>query len=232
MTVIGRQEIHQNGWRSVAEVLAHVPGLYLSNDGSLTSVAVRGVSTGLNGGSRLVKIMINGTPVNFRPELRAFWGRSTSPWPSSSGSRSSRARSRPYMAPTRSSPRSTWSLRYPKSGTSAEASARFITTQGNPGRAQSLMVSHGSENVHVLLAVTSASLDRSGLSVQQTFPAQDPASPRYSPYFADSSRHDLSNPAGAFGQLEMPTAHYGTFRLEGGIQQLDANTEFPDSIRS
>src|SRR6185312_10744457 len=34
----------------------------------------RGVSGGLRAGTRLVKIMINGTPVNFRPDLRAFIG--------------------------------------------------------------------------------------------------------------------------------------------------------------
>ena len=65
--------IANNGWRSVADVLANVPGLYLVDDGSLTSVGIRGVTGGLRG-TRLIKIMINGVPVNFRPDVRAFIG--------------------------------------------------------------------------------------------------------------------------------------------------------------
>ena len=51
-----------------------MPGLYVVDDGSLASVGVRGVTGGLRGGTRLVKIMVNGTPVSFRPDLRAFIG--------------------------------------------------------------------------------------------------------------------------------------------------------------
>ena len=60
--VITRQVMANNGWRSVADVLANVPGLYLVDDGSLTSVGIRGVTGGLRAGTRLIKIMINGVP--------------------------------------------------------------------------------------------------------------------------------------------------------------------------
>src|SRR5262252_1155915 len=72
--VITRQDIDNNGWRTLADVLGSIPGFYVTSDGSLTSIGVRGVTGGLQAGTRLVKIMINGTPVNFRPELRSFLG--------------------------------------------------------------------------------------------------------------------------------------------------------------
>ena len=64
----------RHGWRSLGEVLANVPGLYVIDDLVLPSVSVRGVSGGLNAGTRIVKVMVDGTVVNFRPDLTAFLG--------------------------------------------------------------------------------------------------------------------------------------------------------------
>src|SRR5688572_10543089 len=47
--VVTRDEIRNSGWRSVKDVLANVPGLYVIDDGSVTSVNVRGVTAGLRG---------------------------------------------------------------------------------------------------------------------------------------------------------------------------------------
>ena len=72
-TVMG-SEIASQGWRSVAEVLQHVPGLYVVDDYVTANVAVRGASGGLRAGSSIMKVMINGTDVSFRPDLNALMG--------------------------------------------------------------------------------------------------------------------------------------------------------------
>src|SRR5439155_54862 len=72
--VVSRDEIAVHGWRSLAELLANVPGLYVSDDLVMPSLGVRGVTGGLASGTRVVKIMIDGQAVNFRPELTAFLG--------------------------------------------------------------------------------------------------------------------------------------------------------------
>src|SRR4051794_35808627 len=71
---IGRAEILQNGWQSVGEALQSVPGLSLIDRGTGPSRGVRGVTGGRGAGPRLVKVMINGVAVNFRPDQRAFLG--------------------------------------------------------------------------------------------------------------------------------------------------------------
>src|SRR5438309_7566271 len=74
VVVITREEIARHGWRSLAAVLSSVPGLYVINDLVQPSVGVRGVTGGLRAGTRVVKVMINGVAVNFRPELNAMIG--------------------------------------------------------------------------------------------------------------------------------------------------------------
>ena len=74
---ISREEIQLHGWRSLTEALANVPGLYLIDDLVTPAVGVRGVTGGLQSGSRLVKVMIDGTAISYRPDLSAFLGRAS-----------------------------------------------------------------------------------------------------------------------------------------------------------
>jgi iron complex outermembrane receptor protein len=74
VSVIGRQELVRRNVRSVAEALQLVPGLYVSYDYVMHDVGVRGVGTGLGGGSRLIKVMIDGHPVAFRADASNFLG--------------------------------------------------------------------------------------------------------------------------------------------------------------
>lgn len=71
---ISRADILSRGYRSVAEILGDVPGLYVIDDLVMPSLSVRGVNGGLAAGTRIVKVMINGHAVAFRPELSAFLG--------------------------------------------------------------------------------------------------------------------------------------------------------------
>ena len=71
---VSRQEIAAHGWRSLDELLTVVPGLYVIDDLVSPSLGVRGVTSGVEAGTRLVKVMINGQSANFRPELNSFLG--------------------------------------------------------------------------------------------------------------------------------------------------------------
>jgi iron complex outermembrane receptor protein len=87
-------------------------------------------------------------------------------------------------------------------------------------------VTYASENVDALLAFSIDQLDRSGLTIEKTFAAQDPRLPTYEQYFARQSQNDTTNPATAFGQVAYLTEGLGTFRTQGGLQQLDSGAEF------
>jgi outer membrane receptor protein involved in Fe transport len=225
--IVQRQEIENSGWRSVGEVLANIPGLYVIDDGSLTSVAVRGVSGGVRAGTRLVKIMINGTPVNFRPDLRAFVGPEYIPILAVErievvkGPLSALYGANAFLATvnviTRTVP----------FGTTVEASAGAGVTNGRSlGMGGSGLATYSGESARLLLAITGHSVDRSGLTVQKTFEAQNPQEDRWRAMFAQKSQGDISSPMGGFMQLLIPGKQLGDLTLDAGFQRLDSAAEF------
>ncbi|HEY9721206.1 MAG TPA: TonB-dependent receptor plug domain-containing protein, partial [Oscillatoriaceae cyanobacterium] len=66
--VITDTEIRERGYTTVAEALRALPGFYIVNDELLPSVGVRGISSGERGWSRILKLMIDGQPVPYRPD--------------------------------------------------------------------------------------------------------------------------------------------------------------------
>ncbi len=225
--VVTRQDIDNNGWRTLAEVLDTIPGFYVTSDGSLTSIGVRGVTGGLQAGTRLVKIMINGTPVSFRPELRSFLGPEFIPIELVErieivkGPLSALYGANAFVGTVNVITRD------PAVGMAATVTgAGIVQNKDRLGYGGSGVVAYHGERGSLLLGVTSYTLDRSGLRIQPTFPGQDPTSPRFASLFAGPSQRDLANPGGAFLEVVVPTEHAGTFTLDGGIQHLDANAEF------
>jgi outer membrane receptor protein involved in Fe transport len=226
VTVIGRKEIRQNGFRSVAEALESVPGLYLTDDGSLRSVAVRGVIPGLRGGTRLIKIMINGTQVNFRPDLRAFIGPEYIPIEAVEqieivkGPLSALYGANAFIATINVI------TRKPKDGSEVNASGTVAVTNGEPGYGGSAVALYGGKNARLLLSAAAGHQDRTGLKIQKTFEDQDASNPRYAPFFAGYSEQDTTNPVTVFAQLAVPSAEWGELSLDAGLQQLDSAAEF------
>ncbi len=226
VTVITRQDMRDNGWHSVAEALEGIPGLYVTDDGSVKSVSVRGVTPGLRGGTRLVKLMINGVPVSFRPDLRAFIGPEYLPIEALDrievvkGPLSALYGADAFIATINVV------TRKPEQGAATEATGMLNTVNGQPGYGASAASMYGGEHARLLLAASVGRFDRSGLSIQKTFPAQDPNATRYRAFFADESDDDISSPVTAFVQISVPTKKFGEFTLDAGLQQVDAMAEF------
>ena len=74
ISVITRRQIETRNYRSVAEALGSVPGLYINTDYVFKDVGVRGTSGEMRGASRLVKVVINGQATSFRSETTNFIG--------------------------------------------------------------------------------------------------------------------------------------------------------------
>ena len=225
--IVQRQDIENHGWRSIGEVLSSIPGLYAIDDGSLISIGVRGVTGGLRGGTRLVKIMINGTPVNFRPDLRAFIGPEYIPILAVErvevvkGPLSALYGANAFLATvnviTREIP----------FGTTVEASGGIGVFNGNHlGMGGTGLATYSGEKARLLIGVTAHSVDRSGLSIQRTFAAQNPDEDRWRGVFTDQSHGDISSPLGGFLQLLVPSQRLGDLTLDAGIQRLDSVAEF------
>jgi len=66
VTVISREDIERYGYRSVADALRDVVGMYLVDDHITPNLGVRGIPGAAYEGSGAVKVMIDNVPVSFR----------------------------------------------------------------------------------------------------------------------------------------------------------------------
>jgi iron complex outermembrane receptor protein len=66
ITVVTRADIERWGYRTVAEVLNHTVGFYLTDDHILPNAGVRGMTGGLGAESGVIKVMIDGRSVAYR----------------------------------------------------------------------------------------------------------------------------------------------------------------------
>lgn len=219
--VVQRQAILAQGWRSLAEVLANVPGLFIVDDLVLPSLAVRGVTGGLLAGTRLVKIMINGQPVHFRPLLSAFLGPEYIPMEAverievAKGPLSALYGANAFIATVNVI------TRKGSPSLAAEIGAR-LTVFKSPGYGGSALISYEGTNSGLLVAFSIDELQRSGLALQTTFPGQDPQSG----LFGRPSSDDVALPISAFARFYVGSERSGTFTLQGGVQSLDSIGQF------
>jgi outer membrane receptor protein involved in Fe transport len=72
--VITAEEIARAGYRSVGEALKPLAGVVVFDDYVYSNVGVRGIFGGERAGSRIVKVLIDGQPVAYRPSSANFLG--------------------------------------------------------------------------------------------------------------------------------------------------------------
>ncbi|MFC4161278.1 TonB-dependent receptor plug domain-containing protein [Chitinimonas lacunae] len=74
ISVVTADDIRHFGYRSVAEALSQVPGLYDVYDQVAHNVGVRGIHPGVRAYSRLLKVMIDSQPIAFRADASNYLG--------------------------------------------------------------------------------------------------------------------------------------------------------------
>lgn len=72
-------EIRQRGYRTVGEALRSVPGFAVIDDHVNYNVGIRGIYAAEGSGSDILKVMINGQPVAFRPYSSNFFAQDLIP---------------------------------------------------------------------------------------------------------------------------------------------------------
>jgi outer membrane receptor protein involved in Fe transport len=232
VVTVTRQEIERHGWRSLAEILAGVPGLYVVDDHVLPAVSVRGISGGLRAGTRLVKVMINGFAVNFRPDLTAFLGPEFIPLEAidrveiAKGPLSALYGANAFLATVNVVTRRSGV------GTSSTTNGRVESVEVASGHAPgkgygfSQMATYAAKGHEVLLSFSMDRADRSGLAVEKTFDEQNPQLERYALIFGDSSRGDVAETMTGYGSLRLDGGSWGKVILQAGMQQFDRRGEF------
>ena len=219
--VVTREEIEQRGYRSLAEILRHVPGLYLVYDYVHHSVGVREVTGGFRGGTRIVKVMIDGFPIAFRPDLEAFIGPEFIPIEAiervevAKGPLSALYGANAFLATVNVI------TRRPAQRQVAVAGRQLVVNH-NGGWGASAVADYAVANRGLLLAVSSDRIDRSGVRVRRTYEEQD----LRDPVLAEPTENDLSRPQSAFARFDYRHEALGDFRVAAGHQGLDSGAEF------
>src|SRR4051812_22917934 len=73
-TGVRAEEFQQRGYTSLAEVLRAVPGFYDVYAGVHHNVGLRGINGGEQAAGNVIKLMIDGHPVDYRPTTGNFFG--------------------------------------------------------------------------------------------------------------------------------------------------------------
>ncbi|HMI83156.1 MAG TPA: TonB-dependent receptor plug domain-containing protein [Polyangiaceae bacterium] len=219
--IVTHDDIERHGYRSLGEILRRVPGMYLIYDYVNYSVGVREVTGGYRGSTRIVKIMINGFPISFRPDLEAFLGPEFIPVEAierveiAKGPLSALYGANAFLATVNVITREPEDRK-------VDVGARYTVVSGKPGGGVSILATYGGIDTSVLLSATMDSIDRSGIQAGPTYRYQS----RDNPALLRPTKDDTASPVSAYGRFDYHHDKAGDFRLEAGHQELDSKAEF------
>lgn len=228
-----RDEMRRHGWTSLAEVFANTPGLYVNDDLVLPSVGVRGVGPGLRGGSRIMRIMINGIEVTYRPDLTAFLGMEFIPFDTierieiAKGPLSALYGANAFLATVNII------TRVPTNGLEGEVQGNTRLVRGNSGFGFGGTVGWGGEEVSALVSYSQATVDRSGLTLGPSYNGALAGGTAFEGFYKNPTDNDKARPQSVYGSFDFHNEWFGDLKIQGGRQMLDSNAEFqPGAVRT
>ncbi len=219
--VITRKEIQERGLQTLADILRAVPGFYDVYDGVFHNVGVRGVNGGLGAAGSVIKVMIDGQPVDYDSTTGNFFGEELLPievvdhvevinGPLSALYGGANAFLGVVNVITRSG----------DSVHGLELIGKTTLYNGNPGGGGGFVVGGAADRFDFLLAASGEQVNRSGLALPTTGSAAS--------RFADrgETANDFSRPATLFGKVTGNRILGGKVVLLASIQNLDSSDEF------
>ncbi len=218
ITVIGHEQLRRANYRTVADALAHVPGLYVVDDLIVPSVQVRGFSGGARGWSRGVKIMIDNQPISFRSDATVDTGLSLIPITAIErieiirGPASALYGANAFLGVVNIITRRGGDVR------ALEVTGRAGTLAQGGAFAGEAVYGTQEEGLEVFAAVSAGSADRSGL----TLPASSPITPGDT-----TSQRDMSRPLNVLARAGIER-DWGNATLSARLGRTEANGEFSD----
>lgn len=224
VTVITAEEIQQRGYTSIADVLRAVPGFYDAYDLVHHNIGVRGINGGENAAGNVLKVMIDGQPVDYRPTTGNFFGEELIPLDVVDrveiirGPASALYGANAFLGVVNI---------ITKSG--AQIDGAHLIGQGalvrtHPGGGGGLVMGGSSGPIDVIVGANYTYLDRSGLGLPASSPIAGAA--RDAVLARAPSKLDYLRPASFFGKLSVDNVLYGKLSLMASLQNLDAHGEY------
>lgn len=224
ISVITDRQIAQRGYKTVAEALASIPGLYLLTDHVQYNLGIRGVNGGMRAGSRIVKVMIDGQPVSFRPTTENWLGEELIPISAVRrievirGPSSALYGANAFLGVVNIITVSGSLVDGGKVTTEIGAVQKHLSAGGN------IIAGKKSGNYDFVIAGGGSYTDRSGLIVANV-PEQNTYN---SLQHNDQTKKDTTTPASIFAKLQYYSNLLGNLSLDFNYQRLNSIGEFAD----
>jgi iron complex outermembrane receptor protein len=199
-----------------------VPGFYDVYDGTTHNVGIRGINGGENASGNVVKLMIDGQPVDYRPTTGNFFGEELIPIDCVErveivrGPASALYGANAFLGVINV---------VTKSG--AAINGVHLVGQGalvreHPGGGGGVVMGGKSGPVDVLVGANYLYLDRSGLGL----PSSSPLLPNPMLEARAPSRDDVAQPSSVFAKLSLDSVAWGKLSFLASLQYLDAHGEY------
>ncbi|MHB8878494.1 MAG: TonB-dependent receptor plug domain-containing protein [Myxococcaceae bacterium] len=224
VTVVTQEEIRSRGYTSLADVLRVVPGLYDVYDLVTHNVGVRGVNGGARAAGGVVKVMIDGEPVDFRPTTGNFFGEELVPLEAVKrvevirGPASALYGANAFLGVVNIITRSG------ADSPGVKAVGKATVNGSRPGGGGAVVVGATAENFDLLAAASYFTRDRSGLSLPSSSPAlsANPGADR------GPSANDQARASSLLLRQTLDGIAGGRLSFLATLQDLDAGAEFQD----
>jgi iron complex outermembrane receptor protein len=224
VTVVSADEIQQRGYTSLAEVLRAIPGFYDVYDHVHHNIGVRGINGGEDAAGNVIKLMIDGHPVDYRPTTGNFFGEELIPIEVIDrveiirGPASALYGANAFLGVINVITRSGASVQ------GARLIGQGALVRQHPGGGGAAVVGGEYGRLDVLLGASYSYLDRSGLGLPASSPLA--GAERAATLARAPSQLDYARPATVFGKLSITDVLWGRVTLMASLQNLDAHGEY------
>ena len=229
VTVVTAEEIQARGYTCLADILRTVPGFYDVYDQVFHNVGIRGVNGGARASGNVLKLMIDGQAVHFRPSTGNFFGEELVPLSAVSrveiirGPGSALYGANAFLGVVNVITRS--GADHPGARVTGVAGLQRERTSAPSWGAEGLLAG-GDGSADFLVAASAYRFDRSGLSLPETSPMLHLGGDHT--LHEAGSEDDLARPRSVLARASVGTLDSGRVTLLATVQQLDAGGEFQD----
>jgi iron complex outermembrane receptor protein len=224
VTVVTAEEIQARGYTSLAEILRSIPGFYDVYDLVHHNVGVRGINGGEGAAGSVIKVMIDGHPVDYRPTTGNYFGEELIPLDAIErvevirGPASALYGANAFLGVVNIITKSGELIQ------GAHLIGQGALIRNHPGGGGGAVMGGAMGPVDVLVGANYDYLDRTGLPLPPSSPLL--ANDVNNVAARSPSQVDYARPATFFGKVAVNNVAKGTLTLMGSLQNLDAHGEF------
>ena len=221
IAVMTKQEIKDNGYKNVAEAIQRLAGIDMLYDGLQYNTGIRGINGGMRAYSKIMKVMIDGQSVSYRPSSENWLGEELIPISLVErievvrGPASALYGANAFLGVVNIITKKGEDIKNGSLSVYHQVGENFTGTAGE------IVVGNKLGEFDFVLGATYGSYDRSGSGIQNV-PNRD----IYTAY--DITENTKATPRSFFAKLELNNEKTGMLKIDMNYQQLSSYAEYQD----